>query len=1053
MTSLSQYASRFLSSGLATSVRPGVDADHDANDPSDPLFYSHASVSGAPFSHPNTRHSPYGPEYSLSSSDGLPTPPAHARPGAQSGILHSLTGASRFGPASFLASGRGRPAHGAAYGMRDSLIREIDDEDDVDLWRDDRRMPRLASRLAESSRSEDLADSLDASADALPAQQSSAAPPTATPSSSSVMNAVPSTSRATSAPRRSAANDTQDPFLADGDLDDVASQHSLASTKDHRTSDDRSVQASADHQHLYAPTGSSNSSTAEQTQRRQAARARGWLAHGSTIDTDPAAPARHLAHQHPRYDPSSSSLYSQQARTQDRSHLQDSSVYSNSPRVNQARAKASSSRRSRTEGLFSIYDEREEDDDEQRSDMSRSRSGSVSASSVTESEYDTEGDGRHAQRSRRTSRNRARQMTSTLREPLLPSGSGSARPLRIAVRHSSDSDASDLDAQSRRTSRHSKQDRSRRSDSRPNASKREADTIDEIHLYPAPPARAGWGPWANRLAFGKYRDKTAIASFAAAIGATILIGAYLSWGARTPSQPKTPKTRPSSYYTITRSLPILILLTLLSFGAGVANLLLLRNLSRYGGAKVLRTGLMGVPVVLGLGWAWAFAGSFIYDDEAWSGGSWSTTGLRIISIVPLALAVLFARMVWQRRKALSRSIAVLELSCNVVLQHPALLVLALASLSAFALVTIPFLFLFTRLFLVGHFGRQDGDSMEWQTDAKAAWLAWATLCAWLWTWAVLRGVQRVTVAGVVSHWYFHRIGEADAAAADAAAGAGPSAGGRVGPSGVSDARAQSFDNRRADEQPAHDTVFDGDSIYDEVPGAPGSYPQQGRPTTTRRHAAPDPTEVVRVSFARATGPALGSICMSALALAMVKTLTVVAEVARRISDATTQRRVPKLLQPLTHVVVALAGLGAVLQSYSELALVYVGVTGDGFWTAAKKSAQLVSRRGVQGVMEGLVINLVLDLTAIALSFLAGLVGFLFSAHQLHVPADAPLVGLLCGLLPYWTLRLCADVLSNASDTLYLCYAIDHASNDEHCPKAAEAFTAKPTDVSESILPF
>ncbi len=41
----------------------------------------------------------------------------------------------------------------------------------------------------------------------------------------------------------------------------------------------------------------------------------------------------------------------------------------------------------------------------------------------------------------------------------------------------------------------------------------------------------------------------------------------------------------------------------------------------------------------------------------------------------------------------------------------------------------------------------------------------------------------------------------------------------------------------------------------------------------------------------------------------------------------------------------------------------------------------------------------------------------------------------------------------SSDTLYLCYAIDHASNDEHCPKAAEAFTAKPTDISDSILPF
>jgi hypothetical protein len=616
------------------------------------------------------------------------------------------------------------------------------------------------------------------------------------------------------------------------------------------------------------------------------------------------------------------------------------------------------------------------------------------------------------------SRNRARQMTSTLREPLLPSGSGDARPLRIGIRRASstDSDASLQQHHPRNDRSSSRHQRSGR-DARPGSSRdhHDQDVIDEIHLYPAPAARAGWGPWANRLAFGKYRDKTAIATFAAAIGAVVLVGAYLSWGARTPSQPKSPKTRPSSYYTITRSLPILILLTVLSFAAGVGNLLLLRNLSRFGGAKVLRTGLMGVPIVLSLGWVWAFAGSFVYDDEAWSGGGWSTTGLRIISIFPLALAVLFARMVWQRRKALSRSIAVLELSCTVVLMHPALLVLALASLGVFALVTIPFLFLFTRLFLVGHFGRPKGDSMEWQTDTRAAWLAWATLCAWLWTWAVLRGVQRVTVAGVVSHWYFHRIGDGAPAAATSHA-AGPSGTAAHSNYHAPSARTAALDERRADEDGLDKVAYAAhdDSIYDEMPGAPGTYPQQhDAHDTARRHAAPDATEVVRVSFARATGPALGSICMSALALAVIKTLTLVAEVARRISDATTQRRVPRLLQPLTHVVGVLAGLGAVLQAYSDLALVYVGVTGDGFWTAAKKSAQLVSRRGVQGVMEGLVINLVLDLTAIALSFLAGLVGFLFSAHQLHVPADAPLVGLLCALLPYWTLRLCADVLSNA----------------------------------------
>ncbi|KAE8266261.1 hypothetical protein A4X09_0g6079, partial [Tilletia walkeri] len=97
----------------------------------------------------------------------------------------------------------------------------------------------------------------------------------------------------------------------------------------------------------------------------------------------------------------------------------------------------------------------------------------------------------------------------------------------------------------------------------------------------------------------------------------------------------------------------------------------------------------------------------------------------------------------------------------------------------------------------------------------------------------------------------------------------------------------------------------------------------------------------------------------------------------------------------------------------------------------------------------LVINLLLDMTTIALSFLAGVAGFLFSAHQLHVPADAPLVGLLCAAVPYWTLRLCADVLRNAADTVYLCWAIDRQLQDEHCTKADEAFQME----EDGTLPF
>ncbi|KAN0060740.1 hypothetical protein ACQY0O_007398 [Thecaphora frezii] len=989
MASLSTYASRFLASGLGASVRPG-----DADESNEPLFYGQHSIAGAPFSH--DRSNPYAPEYSLSSSDGLPPVPHqhHERPGSQSGLLHSLTGASRYGPASFIGAGRGRGtvhdiSGGGGGAVRDSMIREIDDEEDVDLWRDERRMTGIASRLGASTGSEGLHQSHEDG------------------------------SRPREGATRTSA-DTQDPFLADGDLDAEESS-SVAESRGRDSIAGHSSVASPSR--IYAQQASAGP-IGQLSPGQAMRRAKGWLAHGSIAESAQPYDAKGKGKQssHDRTPKSrkgtasfSSRLPNDIYRDPDVEEEEAAAAlrygFSSSHRDGE-RARGGKGARGgqrSAHGLYSIYD----DSQTELSEVSRSRSSSISASSVTDSGSETDDEGRqHGRKAFRSSRrpqvnrNRTRNMSSTMRDPLLPVGASRYHGPRSSDSGSQDGSVSGSEQEFAGAQRDGKE---------------EEDTA--IYVYPSPPARSGWGPWANRLAVGKYKDKTAIVCFAATVAAIVLFGLSMSWGARAPAPPKTPKTRPSSYYTITRSLPILILMTLLSFAAGLGNLVLLRNFGRLGGAQVLRTGLMAVPIVLGLGWTWALAGSFIYDDEAWSGGGWSTTGLRIISIIPLALAVAFARMVWSRRKALSKSIAVIELSCQIVLEHPALLMLSIASLGAFLVLTIPFLSIFARLFLVGHFGKPVGDSMEWQTDRRAAWLAWATLATWLWTWAVLRGIQRVTVAGVVSHWYFNRN-------AEAATG---------GASGKTD-----LDKRQADDEQS-DYVYgeDEDSIYGPGPSAPGAYngtaPAAGRRRTGGcLSAPPNPTEIVRASFARATGPALGSICLAALILSIVRTLTLIAEAARRASNAAAERRTPKLLQPLFHVVALLAGLGHMMQGFSNLTLVYVGITGEGFWPATKKSAQMVGRRGARGAMEGLIINLVLDLTAIALSFLCGIAGFLFSAHQLHVPADAPLVGLLCAVVPYWTLRLCADVLTNAADTLYLCYAIDSDTETSHAGIVGEA---------------
>ncbi|CAD6977834.1 unnamed protein product [Tilletia controversa] len=627
-----------------------------------------------------------------------------------------------------------------------------------------------------------------------------------------------------------------------------------------------------------------------------------------------------------------------------------------------------------------------------------------------------------------------------------------------------------------------------------------------IYVHPEHVDNDGWGPWFTRMARGKYNDKSAAVVFASATTFTLLVAGGVAFGAKPQSAPESPSTRPSSYYTITRTLPILILLTLLSIIASLANLWILRHVAqRLGGgsaalgpagrggeedgaAKVwVRNALLAIPAVLGLGWVWALAGSFVYDDEQWTGGGWSTTGLRLFSLIPLLMAFLFARSVYKRRAALSRSIAVLELSCSILLAHPYIFLVALAQLGIFILLTIPFLTIFARLFLVGHFSSAGGGGKEegakvWITSSRAAWLAWITFGTWLWTWAVLRGIQRVTIAGVVSHWYFHRTGPEGASphappalsrTTPANVGVPPAPASQAGLSSAAAAAAAAAAENVAGPSP--------------IP-APGAWlaeeDQPNSPNAKKRTSGsgagpipPSPEDVVRASLSRATGPSFGTIILAALVLSLLRLATIVAWCARRVSKAIARSASQRLvsaagagvgvgpialgldnvasrglsiwMQPVGHGAAVLAGLTAVAQSVSEYALVYTGVTGEGFWKGARRAGRLVGRHGVKGVMDGLVINLLLDMTTIALSFLAGVAGFLFSAHQLHVPADAPLVGLLCAAVPYWTLRLCADVLRNAADTVYLCWAIDRQLQDEHCTKADEAFQME----EDGTLPF
>lgn len=239
-------------------------------------------------------------------------------------------------------------------------------------------------------------------------------------------------------------------------------------------------------------------------------------------------------------------------------------------RRDSARSTRSASRGRRD--AYSLYDDDDDDDDEDDDDKS------VSTRSDT---------------SRDLSRKQRRQHS--LREPLISSGTSEGKP-------------SPPGAFTGATSRM---------------------IAADIYNYPHPPAKSGWTPFApgNSVHWREYKDKAALGLWLTFVLATLVLAGWAALGAKSSTAlPSNPSVRPSPYYTLTRSVPILFLLTLLSIGAAASNLFFLRNISRFGGAHVLRYGLVGIPLVLCLGWVWAFAGSFIYDDEKWTGGSWSTTG-------------------------------------------------------------------------------------------------------------------------------------------------------------------------------------------------------------------------------------------------------------------------------------------------------------------------------------------------------------------------------------------------------------------------------------------
>ncbi|KAJ7647161.1 hypothetical protein FB45DRAFT_892582 [Roridomyces roridus] len=179
---------------------------------------------------------------------------------------------------------------------------------------------------------------------------------------------------------------------------------------------------------------------------------------------------------------------------------------------------------------------------------------------------------------------------------------------------------------------------------------------------------------------------------------------------------------------ILHTIPLVTFLVMLSAVLSYIHLTLLRAFIR----PVLLVSALAPPLALFLSSILAFAGSFS------AGAGW---GLRLFSLIPLALAVLSVRRLPQELRRAARSPALLSLSTRILFfRAPLLLLLSPLILLAGLICSLPLFTLLARLPL----------SHSWYMQLGSALVAFFTLHVYF----VARAEQRSFVSAGVGAWYF-----------------------------------------------------------------------------------------------------------------------------------------------------------------------------------------------------------------------------------------------------------------------------------------------------------
>ncbi|KAH9814569.1 plasma-membrane choline transporter-domain-containing protein [Melampsora americana] len=440
---------------------------------------------------------------------------------------------------------------------------------------------------------------------------------------------------------------------------------------------------------------------------------------------------------------------------------------------------------------------------------------------------------------------------------------------------------------------------------------------------------------------------------------------------------------PSRNSNLMKSLPVLALLITLTFGFCMISLSLLVMVKR--SIKVLVYGsVIGVPSVLTMIGMWTWSESL--SDTSLTGMGW-------ISFATFIASSILVKLIWDQRKRIDRTIKVIELSTGVIIEHPSLVLVCLATTLACIVMSLPFVTLVYKLVSLGFY-----DHNRWVIDSGPITQALLTAFIWSWSLNVIRNLQRIVISGVVSHWYF---------------------------------------NRHSPPSPTHKGYSTIESTYNSISRAIG--PSLGTVCLSSfLLTCFDSTRQMlkwsnKVTSARQSSP----MSQTDSGQGLMNFIFCSNPISRLV------------VNNILLVIAPIVGFGCrIFEFLSSYTIIYSGITGFSYWESSRRVTSLLSRNGQIGLAHNLMVKLILNLVSLTISLTLGLIGYTVVISRRQGTNDEteyafePLIFILCGIMPFWILRFVTDLISNSVDTLFCCWNIDLDIGTNHSNKTEEAFTGR-----------